>query len=328
MAGAVYFVVGHSDAEVNVQQNALTGVNTVSDARALDQISSADIAVHIAKMANLEELTAVVNDADTANAQLAITPADDKVITKPQVVNTSLKTKNDIQKYVVQAGDTLASIAAKFGVSSDSIRWSNNLTSTTMPTGRELMIPPITNGIVYTVKDGDTADSLAAKFRANKDKIIAFNDAEVTGGFSAGEMIVIPDGSVQQPVRVATSVGISSAAIPYTGASYGGNGYAYGYCTWWAAHRRAQVGKPIPNNFGNAVTWKSLSQRAGLPGGNTPRQHAVIWFPMGGYGHVGFVESVGADGSVNISDMNWSGWNRVTYRTIPASESGRYYYIY
>lgn len=328
LVAAVYFVVGHSDAELTVQQNALSSVGGMDNASALDQISSADIAVHIAKMTNVEELTAVVNDADTANAQLAITPADDKVIAKPQVVNTALKTKKDIEKYVVQSGDTLASVAAKFNVTSDSIRWSNNLTSATMPVGRELYIPPIANGIVYIVKAGDTADSLAAKYRANKERIVAFNDAEVTGGFQVGEVIVIPDGTVQQAARVATSVGASSAAVRYSGPVYGGNGYAYGYCTWWAANRRAQVGKPIPNNFGNAVTWKSLSQRAGLPGGNAPRQHAVIWFPMGGYGHVGFVESVGEDGSVNISDMNWSGWNRVTYRTIPASEAGRYYYIY
>lgn len=31
----------------------------------------------------------------------------------------------------------------------------------------------------------------------------------------------------------------------------------------------------------------------------------------GGYGHVGYVESVNADGSITVSEMNYAGWNRV-----------------
>ncbi len=72
-----------------------------------------------------------------------------------------------------------------------------------------------------------------------------------------------------------------------------------------------------------------LAQRAGLGVGNSPAGGAVIWFPPRDYyGHVGFVESVNADGSVNVSEMNVAGWGRVSYRTIPAEEAGNYSYIY
>lgn len=327
LVAVVLFVVNNPNSSTAVQQNALTGANTVMAASPLDELSSAEIAVHVAKMAQLSEVTEVVNEADTVNAQLSITPADDKVIAKPQIVATALKTKKDIQKYAVVQGDTIASIAQKFSVTSDSIKWSNQLTSNTVPVGRVLLISPVSNGIVYTVKQGDTPDALAQRYNANKDEITSFNDAE-QNGLKPGELIVIPNGSVQSARSTRTASGGTSFSWGGVAPIYSGNGYARGYCTWWAAYRRGQVGRPIPSNFGNAVTWKVLSQRAGLPGGTTPRAGAVIWFPMGGYGHVGFVESVSDDGTVNISDMNWSGWNRVTYRTIPPNEAGKYYYIY
>ena len=31
--------------------------------------------------------------------------------------------------------------------------------------------------------------------------------------------------------------------------------YDYGYCTYWAALRRMQIGHSIPNTWGNANTW-------------------------------------------------------------------------
>ena len=113
---------------------------------------------------------------------------------------------------------------------------------------------------------------------------------------------------------------------------YGGNGYSYGYCTWHAANRRAAIGKPIPRNLGNAVTWASVAAQAGLAVGTTPRAGDVLWhkntYIAGGFGHVGFVEKVNSDGSILVSDMNYGGWNVVTNRTIPPSEFNQYLYIH
>src|SRR4029079_4055940 len=101
------------------------------------------------------------------------------------------------------------------------------------------------------------------------------------------------------------------------------------YCTWWAATRRAQAGRPIPSNLGNASTWKILAQRAGRGVGNAPQAGAVIWTPPRDYyGHVGYVESVDADGTVHVSEMNVMGWGRVSSKTLSAAEAARYGYIY
>jgi surface antigen len=297
----------------------------------LDTLSSADVAVHVARLTKLDEATAVVNKADTVSSQQAVTPADDQVIAKPQVISTDLKSRKDIQRYTVKAGDTVSSIARQFGVTSDTIRLSNGLSGETLAAGVELLISPI-NGMVYKVQAGDTIDSIASRYRADKEKLIAFNDAELTGRFKAGELIVIPDAS--QPVLTTSfgsnGNGYSSSFSSYGyEASYGGNGYDYGWCTWHAANRRNATGNPIPNNLGNAISWLTLAQSAGLSTGSEPRTGAVLYHTnVGGLGHVAFVEKVNGNGSLLVSDMNYPLWGTVTYRTISPSEVSSYRFIY
>lgn len=337
LLGIVVFISESSSVGPNSARNAILGDSTVAVINPLDQLSSADIAVHISRMAQFNEATSVTNKADTISAQLAVGVADEIVVAKPQIVATDSKSKYDIITHVVAADETIASIAEKYGITSDSVRWSNNLTSNYVTVGKELVIPPV-SGIAYVVKSGDTPDSLATKYRANKSKIIAINDAEVSG-LVEGERIIIPD-AAQPAVRSTTSY---SAGFAWGGGSavYGYNGYDYGYCTWWVAIRRIQSGRPMPANLGNAISWYGRGQRAGLGVGRTPALHAIIWtYATYGYGHVGFVERIDADGGIWVSDMNASGvdsiggsqraggWNRVSYRYLDPAKAAAAYYVY
>ena len=278
----------------------------------LDQLSSADIAVHISRLAQMDqdEVVQITNQADSENAQLSIAPADNVVVSKPQIVNTSAKFAKDIKDYVVEAGDSVDSLAVKFGVTSDSIKWSNGLSSSALQAGRKLVIPPV-NGIVYTVRAGDTADSIAARYSANKDVLIADNDAEVQA-LAAGQRILIRDGI--QPVVRATG-----ATIPVRGFAFfgGANTYVRGYCTWDAANRAG-----APGGWGNANTWHIYAPRSGWTVSATPRVGAIAQTTAGSLGHLGIVEAVSADGSmIKYSDMNGlAGFNRVGYSSgwVPA----------
>lgn len=325
LVGVITFVVSSPSSGQTGKQNALAMASGQPSANALDELSSADIAAHVANLTNLDEARSVSTNADSVNAQLSISPADDKVIAKTQVVATATKSRRDIKEYEVQPGETINGIAEKFGITSNSIRWSNNVSGNTVAAGKVLTIPPI-NGLVYVVKSGDTPESLATRYNSNKEAITSFNDAEVTG-LIVGQKIVIPDGV--QPVARSANVGSGFAWGGYS-PIYGGNGYDYGYCTWWVAVRRAQIGRPIPSNLGNASTWKILAGRAGLRVDNTPAAGAVIWTPpLNYYGHVGFVESVNTDGSVNISEMNASaGWGRTNTRTLTPAQAAEYSYIH
>lgn len=303
---------------------ALTNSSSVSPTAVnpLDQLSSADIAVQVAKLTLLDETTAVINHADSVNSQLAVAPAKEPIVSKPQIVVTELKSKKDILVYTVEPSDSVSKLATRFGVTSDSIRWSNALRGENLEPGQELLIPPA-NGIVYTVKEGDTVDGLVQRYNANKQKLIEMNDAEVEG-LKVGDRIIIPDG-IQPSRTVFGGTRGGGSIVP----RYGGNGYDYGWCTWHAANRRIEIGKPLPTNLGNAITWYSQAQRAGLPVGNQPQAGAVIWHAnIGGLGHVAFVERVNDDGSILVSDMNYPYWGRVTYRTVQPGEFGNYRFIY
>lgn len=294
--------------------HALAATESTSDtgANPLDQLSSADIAQTVAQASNLPETTAISNQAQSQAANLEMAATSSNVISKPQVVSTGLKSQADIQQYVTVAGDTLSGLAAKFGVTSDSIRWSNNLSATeAIAPGTTLWIPPV-NGIVYTVKPGDTAASLAAQFGASADQIIAYNDAEING-LTPGERIIIPNATQQN--GGATAASISAAGLGGgqgflwgSGPIYGYNGYDYGYCTWYVA---TQI--PVPANWGNASTWAYYAARSGWHVSTTPTVGSIAQ-KGGGEGHVAIVTAVHADGSIEVRDMNGiAGWGRVGY---------------
>jgi surface antigen len=102
--------------------------------------------------------------------------------------------------------------------------------------------------------------------------------------------------------------------------SYGRyNGYAYGNCTYYAANRRN-----IPRNWGNARNWLWAARQAGFATGTEPRVGAIAWTSLGYFGHVAIVEEV-SGGMVRVSEMNYSGWNRITSRWTTTSS---FQYIY
>jgi surface antigen len=291
----------------------------------LDQVSSAQIALQAAQMTNLPELTMVRNRADSEAALLAVVPSDTRILAKPQVVSTAQKSRHDIITYKVKQGDSVSTLAAKFNVSANSIRWSNNLAGDNLNPGATVYIPP-GEGIVYKVKQGDSIATIVARYQANQNTFVTVNDAE-SGSLSIGELVWIPNGVQPLPVVRAASFGFSapSGGSRFTGSATN-NGYAFGWCTWWAAYRRAQVGNPIPGNWGDAYSWAAAARSQGHAVTQVPQGGTIIWFPS--MNHVGFVEAVNADGSIYISEMNAVGWDVVSYRTIPASQVANYRYIY
>jgi surface antigen len=68
--------------------------------------------------------------------------------------------------------------------------------------------------------------------------------------------------------------------------------------------------------MGDAGQWGPNAAAMGFPEGKTPRPGAVMVTWEGPIGHVAYVESVNSDGSWNVSEMNYKGWNVVSQRTI------------
>lgn len=107
------------------------------------------------------------------------------------------KPRDKVITYTVSSGETLSSIAEKFGVSTDSIKWANNLKSDDIIAGTPIKIPPVT-GVVHKVKQGETVYSIAKKYQTDAQKIVnfPFNDfADLdTFALAVGQTLIVPDG--------------------------------------------------------------------------------------------------------------------------------------
>jgi len=139
----------------------------------------------------------------------------------------SVKPRDSLVTYIVSPGDTLSSIAKKFDVSLDTIRWQNNLkTVDEIKPGQELQIPPVT-GIVHKVKRGETVYSIAEKYKVDPQGIVnwpfnTFTNDE-TFALAVGQQLIVPDGVMpeekpwEQPVFVARKTP-SAGAVSASGA--------------------------------------------------------------------------------------------------------------
>ena len=111
---------------------------------------------------------------------------------------TSIKPRDTVMIYTVKEGETLSEIATKFGVSTDTIRWENDLASADqIKEGGKIAVPPVT-GIVHKVKRGDTIYSIAKKYGVDAQAIVnwpynSYTDDE-NFGLAVGQTLVIPDG--------------------------------------------------------------------------------------------------------------------------------------
>lgn len=124
-------------------------------------------------------------------------------LVKTNIIQDAPET-NTIQKYVVQGGDTVSSIAEQFGVSTQTVLWSNNLSSTsTIKPGQTISILPV-SGVSHTVASGDTVESIANKYQAKQEDIISFNNLLSSDDIAIGMSVVVPGGKQPAPVVVAT----------------------------------------------------------------------------------------------------------------------------
>lgn len=109
----------------------------------------------------------------------------------------SEKPRSEIIEYKVKSGETISQIAEKFNISSDTIKWANDLESKdSIKPGQTLKIMPV-SGIAATVKSGDTLESLAKKYNSSSQAILdfPFNDVPDDFKLKTGQLVIIPDGS-------------------------------------------------------------------------------------------------------------------------------------
>ncbi len=322
-AGASLSLDNFAASDYNISVDQMTELYTVAGVSdALGLASATDVA------ANYVMTTTMYNSGQTSAGKLE----------KPAITN--IDDSRGVIEHTLAEGESLDTLAAEYGITTDQIRWSNGLKTTNVAVGTVLYIPS-TSGIVYTVKSGDTAESIASKYGSSAEEIIAMNDLELTG-VSEGMKILVKDGSLpetERPEYVAprpvvrtyysyTYLGSTSERqnIEVIGYFYGlGGPYGAGQCTQWAWYKR---GGNVPSNWGNANTWARVAASQGYTVNRTPAVGAIFQTASGWYGHVGYVEAVNSDGSIVVSEMNYGIPYRAIRSTIPASSVGNFNYIH
>ncbi len=126
--------------------------------------------------------------------------------------DTNQPQRTEIVKYEVQNGDTVSSIARRFGISVNTILWANDLGAYSLiRPGDSLDILPY-SGILYTVKSGDNLSRISGLYSIEIDKITSANN--LGDGLKAGQKIILPGA-----VRLAQAVATKKPAASYTGIS-------------------------------------------------------------------------------------------------------------
>jgi len=174
-----------------------------------------------------------------------------------------------ISTYVVQDGDTISQIAGMFRVSTNTIRWGNDIDADgIIQPGDRLVILPI-NGVRHTVAKGDTLKSIAEKYEGDINEILQYNELSAGAEVVVGEVVVIPNGEVHTPKPAPKNASGSYAKATISGAGYFSNPvpgsvltqHLHGYN---AVDLGARVGTPI---YAAASGEVIVSKQGGWNGG-------------------------------------------------------------
>jgi len=136
-------------------------------------------------------------------------------IRKPDMAATSkaVRPREGIIEYIVQAGDSVSTIAANFGISVNTVLWENDLNAYSLiRPGNKLAILPM-SGIAHKVVRGDTLGSIASKYSVEANLILETNKLASAEMLSVGQKLIIPGGKKTYYAASPSSGNISAVSI-------------------------------------------------------------------------------------------------------------------
>ncbi len=152
-----------------------------------------------AEKSSLEEISPIIRK----NTQSAVTAA------LGSASNETSK-KLEIITYAVKTGDTLASIAKTYNISSSSIAASNGISETsTLKQGQQLRFPSV-KGVLYKIRQGETLWDIASANDIKADDIVSINSLSTPDKLKINQEIVIPGIDKLKPAK---AVVVASAPV-------------------------------------------------------------------------------------------------------------------
>lgn len=296
-----------------------------------------------------------LNNQDTGLESSNIILGNENTILAPNPDSVRGLISAQIKIYQTQSGDTLPKIAKNFGISEQTIMWANKLTSPAVKPGWQLIILP-TDGVLVIADANDTLPDIAHQYNPEKynsnatarensansllEKIMSYNALEGAEDIQAGDKIIVPGGQIvaaPQPVakpkpkdkKAPITYNENINQVTSLGSGYDGVSHIFpkGYCTWYVATKtKITFG-------GNAKNWLANAKASGYVTGKEPAPNSVVVMTANYprsirlYGHVAFVEKVESD-RIYVSEMNYEGFNKKSYRWVPINHPSIRGYIY
>ncbi|MCT2911640.1 CHAP domain-containing protein [Weissella confusa] len=223
------------------------------------------------------------------------------------------KTVEDVQTavqaagetYVVQAGDTLSTIASATQLTTDEIAAANGISDVHfILVGQEIKL----TADAAVASEAAPAAEVAPVEAPVVEQAPVVEEAPVVEA-PVAEAPVAEEVVADEPVAQTPNYNTDMTAVP-------GNSYYAGQCTWYVKNTLSWVG----NFWGNANQWAASAAAAGRLVDSNPTVGSVAVFMPGvagasSYGHVAVVTGVNG-GMVTISEMNAQGEYVVSSRTI------------
>lgn len=204
------------------------------------------------------------------NSQISVLESQEQsIIVGEDVFKTSVsqKPRDKIIEYTVQKGDTISTIAEKFGVSADTVRWENALTNDNITIGDTLKILPVT-GIAHKVERGESVYSIAKKFDTEAQKIadFPFNDFANPEKFTLvdGVILIVPDGvkpSSQPFIRRQLFIAEGPVSVSSAGFTWPLRGVISQFAAWY--HMAIDITSPIGSPIVAAHSGRVIAASSG-----------------------------------------------------------------
>lgn len=247
--------------------------------------------------------------------------------------------------YMIKPGDTLETIAREFGVTINSLKDTNGLTSNTIKSGQEIIISNV-DGFVYQITQQTTIRDFANQYRLDLQDLKELNSLQndhdilkqwdqvfipLTLNEGKTLWLIVPEPEPEpvvapvvapKPSKTTTTKSYPSVKVTTTKAVAGIRrvsqtrsacfGFVPGQCTCYAAQKRPDIfkqGETRPFG-GNAKNRYTNAKNAGFDVGTNPAIWAVAVMTMWrwGYGHVGIVVDIDkSNDTVLLESMNWVG---------------------
>jgi murein DD-endopeptidase MepM/ murein hydrolase activator NlpD len=145
---------------------------------------------------------------NTFDQALPRTGAAGEVLLKPLSPAERLHELPPLSTYVVKEGDTIPAIAARAGITVDTLIQVNSLKSgDDLVVGQQLIVPPV-DGTMISVERGQTLLQVAAAFRVDAEAIRSVNDLPLGGKLPSRLFIpAVSTRSIAAPASTAAAAG-------------------------------------------------------------------------------------------------------------------------